>query len=495
MSWVKDFREFANDTSAHGVKYIFEGPLKILKMFFLLTWLAFSIYASYVIVISIVKFVGKPTGTKYEVIVESAVGDKPQRIKFPTITICSQNKVKKSFLDDPANAELKEYHRIIDKYDQGEAEKLAKRFADPSDDMNKIKNITYEELIADGGPNLDRLLDCSQRAVRCNMLSAFEKSDVAIMENSITGRCWRVNPDGNLMGKMGDYGKLKLLMFADIQDYSETSTLSEAQGFTVAFHDNNTFGSTLSSGFLMSPGTFYKVDLRLKKETFEPPPGGSCNASIGETLYGAYTEGSCILQCKDEYLREACGCVNVVPPLDHDGIYRSCTLEEWTTCGLPTYMEWYNKFTDAESTEPFCSCQTACEETRYEAQVSSSTVSKAYAKSILPGVAPIMQGFSNADLGIEYSTVDDIVDNLMVLEVLFTSMQTSEIKQMVTYVFANLLGDIGGVLGLFLGASLFTILEFLQFVFLSIGKYCCNWGRGKKDEDDLMMSEKQALAN
>ena len=29
MSWVRDFREFANDTSAHGVKYIFEGPYKV----------------------------------------------------------------------------------------------------------------------------------------------------------------------------------------------------------------------------------------------------------------------------------------------------------------------------------------------------------------------------------------------------------------------------------------------------------------------------------
>ena len=30
MSWIKDFREFANETSAHGVKNIFEGPNKVI---------------------------------------------------------------------------------------------------------------------------------------------------------------------------------------------------------------------------------------------------------------------------------------------------------------------------------------------------------------------------------------------------------------------------------------------------------------------------------
>ena len=34
-------------------------------------------------------------------------------------------------------------------------------------------------------------------------------------------------------------------------------------------------------------------------------------------------------------------------------------------------------------------------------------------------------------------------------------------------------GDVGGVLGLFLGASMFTIIEFAQFIICAAMKACC----------------------
>lgn len=495
MSWVRDFREFANDTSAHGVKYIFEGPYKLVKLLFLVTWLGLSIYACNVIITSVITYVQKPTSTKFEVLQDSGMTDKPESIKFPTISVCSMNKVKKSFLDAEENLLLKEYYEVLDTYDVAKAEELAARFEDPEDDMYQIKDVLYEDLIEKGGPSKDRLLKCQQRGQYCNTLKAFENNvdRISVMENSMTGRCWRVNPDGELQGKMGDYGSLKLMFWADVQDYSTRTADVENQGFVVAFHDNGTYGSSMASGFLMSPGTYYKADLRRKAEIRRKDKIESCDVSLVANTYGSYNEGSCALECKDKAIHEACGCVNVVPPLN-DGKYRSCNLEEWVKCGLKAYRSWYNDYTNPDLSTKICPCSTACEEIRYEAQISSSSVSPAFAQGIFPGVQPIISlpqyGYSKPEFDILYNSTEDILKNVMVLEVLFTSMRTSEIREIINYDMGNLLGDIGGVLGLFLGASLFTILEFIQFVVFSIMKYCFNIGGPKHS---ALNGEKEAI--
>ena len=57
-----------------------------------------------------------------------------------------------------------------------------------------------------------------------------------------------------------------------------------------------------------------------------------------------------------------------------------------------------------------------------------------------------------------------------------------------TYTSANLLGDIGGVLGLFLGASVFTVIEFFQVFVFALQKHCfgkwCGEEETEKSEED-----------
>ena len=64
----------------------------------------------------------------------------------------------------------------------------------------------------------------------------------------MNGNCFRVNPEGKLKGKGGEYGRLRLMFFADLNDYTAPAKNQAQYGYTVAFHDHETYSSTIPSG-------------------------------------------------------------------------------------------------------------------------------------------------------------------------------------------------------------------------------------------------------
>ena len=472
---LEDLREFSSDTSAHGIKYVFESPRKIVRVLFLLMWVAVTVIAATMICTKLIMFCSKPTGTKFEVALTENKDANSSGIKFPTISVCSLNKVRKSYLDDDNNKLIKEYFEIVDQFNPELLPNLTRRLQDEDDEMYSIRNRTYESLLEDGGPHPNRFVNCEQRGHHCTLLKVFENSEYSTMETTNSGKCWRVNHNGKLKGKLGDYGALKIAFWADLQDYSNRSADQENHGFMVVFHDDTSYGTTMFSGYLMSPGTYYKADMRLKTVTRNKDKALNCYTGIEHTTYGLYSEGACVMECKDKVVNESCGCVQILPP-ENNGKYKACTLEEWAECGLSTYMDWHHNYTEPTiASDAICSCDIPpCDEIKYETDISSSSISAEYVNSIYPFVKePFLEAFSDPDYNISYTSPDDILKNLMVLEVLFNSLQQYQVNEVITYDLADLFGDVGGVLGLFLGASIFTIIEFMLFFIVSMAKYCC----------------------
>lgn len=475
MGWLDDFKEFSGDTSAHGVKYVFHGSHKVVKILFLISWLTAIGYAMYVISNSVISFVGKPTGTKFQVIATDDDNNRPSSISFPTISVCSQNVVSKKYLEEKEGLSL--IWSQLDTWDPEVTEDINfndERFA-------QYRNTTYEDVVKAGGPSVKNFLQCEHTISLCSEVLGAE---FVTREPSISGNCFRINPNGKLRGKGGDYGKLRLMFFADLNDYSATARTEAQYGFTVVFHDHESYSSTIPSGFWMSPGSIYKVDLSMTREYREAPPAGSCDPNLVNNTYGRYEENSCVAQCRDDAMMKSCGCVTIGPPLPGNAAegkhYKPCTLEEWATCGMRAYKNWVTQYSDVSSMVPMCNCPPTCKEVEFKAQLSSSTLSKFYAETKVAHLPP------------GYSTKEDVFENLLVIEVLFTSMQVAEIKEIITYGWGNFLGDVGGVLGLFLGASAFTIIEFAQFTVFAIGKYCFGLGRKKKENGYSLQEEVKA---
>ncbi|XP_063443161.1 acid-sensing ion channel 4-like [Mytilus trossulus] len=115
-----------------------------------------------------------------------------------------------------------------------------------------------------------------------------------------------------------------------------------------------------------------------------------------------------------------------------------------------------------------CHCPPACSSTRYEVTLSSSIFpSDFYNDFLLKAINEFKQDFYRK--------------NLIVIHIYFDELKTTIVKQLPVYGSSvEIFGNLGGQMGLFLGASILTITElgeFLGFVLWFIWKKCKNRNR------------------
>ncbi|RMX47500.1 hypothetical protein pdam_00002209 [Pocillopora damicornis] len=102
-------------------------------------------------------------------------------------------------------------------------------------------------------------------------------------------------------------------------------------------------------------------------------------------------------------------------------------------------------------------CPVACESVEFSAQLSYSRYpANAYADLLLSKRKNLT--------GTPEENRRFLRDNLLELRIYFESLTYSDVKQVPSYDLYNLLGDVGGQIGLFLGASLLTLVEYLDLL-------------------------------
>ncbi|GAA6067892.1 acid-sensing ion channel 1A, partial [Tachysurus ichikawai] len=200
-------------------------------------------------------------------------------------------------------------------------------------------------------------------------------------------------------------------------------------------------------GFGVAPGFQTFVSCQEQRLVFLPPPWGTCKMnSLDSDFFSAYSLSACRIDCETRYLVENCNCRMVHMP--GDAPY--CSPELYKVCAdsALAYL--------VEKDNEYCMCETPCNTTRYSKELSFVKIpSKASAKYLA-------KKFSKSE---KY-----ITDNILVLDVFFEALNYETIEQRKAYEVAGLLGDIGGQMGLFIGASILTILELFDYLY-EVAKY------------------------
>ncbi|XP_035238689.1 acid-sensing ion channel 1-like isoform X3 [Anguilla anguilla] len=304
----------------------------------------------------------------------------------------------------------------------------------------------------------EMLLSCRYRGSECSA------EDFRVIFTRY-GKCYSFNTgqDGRplLVTTKGGMGNGLELMLDIQQDeylpvWGETDETSFEAGIKVQIHSQDEPPFIDQLGFGVAPGFQTFVSCQEQRLVYLPPPWGDCKVTpMDSEFFDSYSISACRIDCETRYLVENCNCRMVHMPGDAP----HCTPEQYKECADPALDFLVEKDSD------FCVCETPCNVTRYGKELSFVKIpSKASAKYLA-------KKFNKSE---QY-----IGDNILVLDIFFEALNYETIEQKKAYEVAGLLGDIGGQMGLFIGASILTILELFDYLYEVIKFQLCRCSQKK----------------
>ncbi|KAG5279492.1 hypothetical protein AALO_G00078360 [Alosa alosa] len=443
---------FANTSTLHGISHIFSyDRISIKRCLWLLFFLSSLTLLLYVCTDRIQFYLEYPHVTKLDEITTPVM-------VFPAVTFCNLNSFRFSKVtrNDLYHAgellallgpryEIRDQHLV----DESVLEALKVK----ADFHNfKPRPFNMREFYDRTGHDINNmLLSCRFRGAPCR------PEDFKVVFTRY-GKCYTFNggsdqsPRISVRGGMGS----GLEMMLDIQQdeylpvWGESDETSFEAGIKVQIHGQDEPPFIDQLGFGVAPGFQTFVSCQEQRLMYLPPPWGECKmTAISSDFFEVYSITACRIDCETRYLVENCNCRMVHMP--GDAPY--CTPELYKECADPALDFLVERDND------FCMCDSPCNMTRYSKELSFVKIpSKASAKYLAK----------------KYNRSEEYIeDNILVLDIFFEALNYETIEQKKAYEVAGLLGDIGGQMGLFIGASILTILELFDYLYEVIKYKLC----------------------
>ncbi|KAM8966259.1 acid-sensing ion channel 1C-like [Pelodytes ibericus] len=430
---ASDFTEFASNSTLHGISHVFlPGGVTTRRVIWACAFLASLGCFLFQVADRIIYY------TEYHHVTTLDEMESSLMV-FPAVTICNYNSFRKSSLtveDLVWAGEL----LGIDYKSPDVKDSLGLQDSLDSADLRKPFNM--EEFYDRAGHSMkDMVLACRYRNQECGA----ENFSVVYTRR---GKCYTFNSGKEgyelLYTLKGGTGNgLELMM--DIQQdeylpvFEETDETSLEAGVKVQIHSQDEPPFIDQLGFGVAPGFQTFVACQQQQLVYLPPPWGDCKSTPLGTK--TYSITACRIDCETRSIVEKCGCRMVHMP----GNATVCTPKKYTTCADP---ELDNLLKNDSSK---CVCETPCNTVRYGKELS---------------MVRIPSNASATYLARKYNkTREYIADNILVMDIFFEALNYETIEQKKAYEVAGLLGDIGGQMGLFIGASILTILEILDYLY------------------------------
>ncbi|XP_070570506.1 low-density lipoprotein receptor-related protein 2-like isoform X2 [Ptychodera flava] len=323
-------------------------------------------------------------------------------------------------------------------------------------DLQQVLKLSRREILQLGHQKEDFILQCTFDQKKCN------SRDFSVFANSKYGNCFTFNHVLNgtkvrVSRRAGANNGLKLTLFTQQDEY--ISIFGQSSGVRVTLHPHSNQPFPEDDGITIQPGTVTSVALKEGLIKRLEPPYGECSEghsadfNFSSSEGWAYTQVSCQHSCVRRHMLELCGCIDThTATYSDDGPKCMIQNKKQEICRqLMYYLHHRNKLP--------CECRTPCLETWY-----GKTISQSYWPSTkyLNSLLRVLHSLNNETKKITNSELAR--RNLARLEIYFEELNYESVEEKPAYIFENLIGDIGGSLGLYIGLSLITVAEFLEFL-------------------------------
>ncbi|CAF1327291.1 unnamed protein product [Rotaria sordida] len=469
-------REFALSTSTHGLPGIARSQSKHNCIFWTLSFLIFTGVMIYFVTESIQNYFQYPTQTSVSVVVE-------QSQTFPAVTICNYSPLRYDTFISP----FLNYTNSINVTNTNDTTIFT------GEQANEIYNFLRDKLHAN--ESMDEylfslefmLIECLYNNQKCTT------DDFTFFLSSKHGFCYTFNAKIKDIKKSkirqtnddGGSGKLILRLYAHSDLYVPHVARDVTVGMVAMIHDNTQLPLIDVAGIELTPGRKHKLGYKKKQINFLSSPYTECTNQVPLVMqamynrYGgadyAYSQGVCYLLCIQAYIYEQCGCIN-----PEEWSARSVVLSDKNTIVEARLCQFANKcYSNATNRisstisiwNQFCShCTQGCSTVDFiitKSSASAPSIEYAYmAKKLVES----RRNVTPTDWLTNW--LSEVQNNYVGLEVVCQSTEVENYTQEASVGPVDVLSNVGGHTGLWIGISFLSIMEFIEMLYRVLRYQC-----------------------
>ncbi|XP_060554639.1 degenerin mec-10-like [Ruditapes philippinarum] len=333
--------------------------------------------------------------------------------------------------------------------------------------LTEFEKLTDEERLKAGHQKEDFIHSAS--------FSGFKlpRSKFRTIQSRMFGNCFTLDDDEVVARGSGRKNSLYIVLNIETEEYLEQFTSS--YGIRMVIHEKGTYPLPEKEGITLGFKTETHVGLRVTTMDRLGGKYGKCTDGLEfRAKYKMnYTIPLCYSLCEMEHTIKYCKCrlrssLGAVNPADE----RYCDFDDDEECFENVTQQILNK-------NIRCDCFSRCEQVVYSSTVSSSSwPHKHYLRNVLltdickrkpeslehigDPSRPVCDKITVHFEGMTDAEEDAISRNFLAVYIYFQDLTYEVISEQALYNTERFLSDIGGAMGLFVGASVLTCVEILQ---------------------------------